>query len=66
MWDKELREQRTAVITFDNNIKQIVTVTMPSERYKWHADLERAVMKEWNAKWPNAAHKVVGIHIMRK
>lgn len=66
MWDSELREMRTAVLTFDNGNKQIVQITMPSKRYKWHDDTEHAVMKEWNAKWPNAAHKVVKVHLMRK
>lgn len=66
MWDSELREMRTAVFTFDSGERRAVQVTMPSKRYKWHEDTEKAVMKEWNAKWPNAAHKVVKVHLMRK
>ncbi len=66
MWNSELREMRTAVFTFDDGNKQVVQVAMPSKHYKWHDDAEYAVMKEWNAKWPKAAHKVVKVHLMRK
>ena len=62
----EATEQRTAIITFDNGQRVRAEVLIPkSDRETWHDDIERRFIREWHKSQPNAAHKLVKVHILR-
>lgn len=60
------REQRTAILTFDNGQRVRAEVLIPkSDRAKWHDDLERRFIEDFHKSQPHAAHKLVKVHILR-
>ena len=60
------REQRTAILTFDNGQRVRAEVLIPkSDRATWHDDIERRFIREWHKSQPNAAHELVKVHILR-
>lgn len=59
-------EQRTAILTFDNGQRVRADVLIhKSDRATWHDDIERRFIREWHKSQPNAAHKLVKVHILR-
>lgn len=59
-------EQRTAILTFDNGQRVRAEVLIPkSDRATWHDGIERRFIREWHKSQPNAAHKLVKVHILR-
>ena len=59
-------EQRTVILTFDNGQRVRAEVLIPkSDRATWHDDIERRFIREWHKSQPNAAHKLVKVHILR-
>lgn len=60
------REQRTAILTFDNGHRVRAEILIPkSDRPMWHDDIEQRFIREWHKSQPNAAHKLVKVHILR-
>lgn len=60
------REQRTAILTFDNGHRVRAEILIPkSDRPMWYDDIERRFISEWHKSQPNAAHKLVKVHILR-
>ena len=59
-------EQRTAILTFDNGQRVRAEVLIPkSDRPIFHNDLERRFIEDFHKSQPNAAHKLVKVHILR-
>ena len=62
----ETKIQRTAVITFDDGVRQVVTLHIkPSTRGMWQHQLERDIKHQLNAGSVGLVHKVVKVHLMR-
>lgn len=60
------REQRTAILTFDNCQRVRAEILIPkSDRPIFHNDLERRFIEDFHKSQPNAAHKLVKVHILR-
>lgn len=60
------REQRTAILTFDNGQRVRAEILIPkSDRPIFHNDLERRFIEDFQKSQPNAAHKLVKVHILR-
>lgn len=60
------REQRTAILTFDNGQRVRAEILIPkSDRPIFHNDLERRFIEDLHKSQPNAAHKLVKVHILR-
>ena len=60
------REQRTAILTFDNGQRVRAEVLLPgTDKPMWHADLERRLVRDFNESQPRAVHKIVKIHLLR-
>ena len=60
------REQRTAILTFDNGQRVRAEVLLPgTDKSMWHADLERRLVRQFNESQPRAVHKIVKIHLLR-
>ncbi len=60
------REQRTAILTFDNGQRVRAEVLIPkSDRAIFHDDLERRFIEDFHKSQPHAAHKLVKVHILR-
>lgn len=60
------REQRTAILTFDNGQRVRVEILIPkSDRPIFHNDLERRFIEDFHKSQPNTAHKLVKVHILR-
>lgn len=60
------REQRTAILTFDNGHRARVEVLLPdTDKPVWHADLERRLVRDFNKSQPHAVHKLVKVHLLR-
>lgn len=59
-------EQRTAILTFDNGQRVRAEILIPkSDRPIFHYDLERRFIEDFHKSQPNAAHKLVKVHILR-
>lgn len=59
-------EQRTAILTFDNGQRVRAEILIPkSDRPIFHNDLERRFIEDFHKSQPNAAHKLVKVHILR-
>ena len=62
----ETNIQRTAVLTFDDGVRQVVTLHIkPSTRGTWQYQLERDITHQLNAGSVGLVHKVVKVHLMR-
>ena len=62
----ETKIQRTAVLTFDDGVRQVVTLHIkPSTRGMWQYQLERDIKHQFNAGSVGLVHKVVKVHLMR-
>nr|DAI40178.1 MAG TPA: hypothetical protein [Caudoviricetes sp.] len=62
----ETKIQRTAVLTFDDRVRQVVTLHIkPSTRGTWQHQLERDIKHQLNAGSVGLVHKVVRVHLMR-
>lgn len=60
------REQRTAILTFDNGQRVRAEILIPkSDRPIFHNDLERRFIEDFHKSQPNAAYKLVKVHILR-
>ena len=60
------REQRTAILTFDNGQRVRAEILIPkSDRPIFHNDLERRFIEDFHKSQLNAAHKLVKVHILR-
>lgn len=60
------REQRTAILTFDNGQRVRAEILISkSDRPIFHDDLERRFIEDFHKSQPNAAHKLVKVHILR-
>ena len=60
------REQRTAILTFDNGQRVRAEILIPkSDRPIFHNGLERRFIEDFHKSQPNAAHKLVKVHILR-
>ena len=60
------REQRTAILTFDNGQRVRAEILIPkSDRPIFHNDLERRSIEDFHKSQLNAAHKLVKVHILR-
>ena len=60
------REQRTAILTFDNGQRvRAEILILKSDRPIFHNDLERRFIEDFHKSQPNAAHKLVKVHILR-
>lgn len=62
----ETNIQRTAVLTFDDGVRQVVTLHIkPFTRGTWQYQLERDIKHQLNAGSVGLVHKVVKVHLMR-
>lgn len=62
----ETKMRRTAVLTFDDGERQVVTLHIkPSTRGTWQHQLERDIRHQLNAGSVGLVHKVVKVHLMR-
>ena len=60
------REQRTAILTFDNGLRARAEVLLPgTDKPVWHADLERRLVRDFNKAQPRAVYKLVKVHLLR-
>ncbi len=60
------REQRTAILTFDNGLRARAEVSLPgTDKPVWHADLERRLVRDFNKSQPRAVHKLVKVYLLR-
>lgn len=60
------RQQRTAILTFDNGQRVRAEITLPgTDKPVWHADLERHIVRDFNKAQPRATHKLVKAHLLR-
>ena len=60
------REQRTAILTFDNGHRARAEVLLPgTDKPVWHADLERRLVCDFNKSKQYAVHKVEKIQLLR-
>ncbi len=60
------REQRTAILTFDNGQRVRAEILIPkSDRPIFHNNLERLFIEDFHKSQPHAAHKLVKVHILR-
>lgn len=55
------REQRTAILTFDNGQRVRAEITLPGR----HTELERRIVNDFNKAQPRAVHKLVKVHLLR-
>ncbi len=57
------REQRTAILTFDNGQRVRAEITLPgTDKPVWHADLERHIVRDFNKAQPR---ELVKVHLLR-
>lgn len=60
------REQRTAILTFDNGQRVRAEITLPgTDKPVWHAQLERRIVRDFNKAQSRATHKLVKVHLLR-
>lgn len=60
------REQRTAILTFDNGQRVRAEITLPgTDKPVWHTELERRIVNDFNKAQPRAVHKLVKVHLLR-
>lgn len=60
------REQRTAILTFDNGQRVRAEITLPvTDKPVWHTDLERHIVHDFNKAQPRATHKLIKVHLLR-
>lgn len=60
------REQRTAILTFDNGQRVRAEITLPgTDKPVWHTELERRIVNDFNKAPPRAVHKLVKVHLLR-
>lgn len=53
------REQRTAILTFDNGQRVRAEITLPgTDKPVWHTELERRIVNDFNKAQPRAVHKL--------
>lgn len=59
------REQRTAILTFDNGHRVRAEILIPkSDRPMWYDDIERRFIEDFHKSQPRAVHKLVKVHIL--
>lgn len=59
------REQRTAILTFDNGQRVRAEITLPgTDKPVWHTQLERCIVRDFNKAQPRAVHKLVKVHLL--
>lgn len=60
------RQQRTAILTFDNGQRVRADITLPgTDKPVWHAQLERRIVRDFNKAQPRATHKLVKVYLLR-
>lgn len=60
------REQRTAILTFDNGHRVRAEILIPkSDRPMWYDDIERRFIEDFHKSQPRAVHKLEKVHILR-
>lgn len=60
------REQRTAILTFDNGHRVRAEILIPkSDRPMWYDDIERRFIEDFHKSQPREVHKLVKVHILR-
>ena len=60
------RQQRTAILTFDNGQRVRADITLPgTDKPVWHAQLERRIVRDFNKAQPRDTHKLVKVHLLR-